>query len=156
MTLTTTNLEGLRLVHRGKVRETYEVDDRHLLLVATDRLSAFDVVFEQAIPDKGALLTRLSTWWFGELADLGPHGRDRVQGALTCALHGLLLGHVATHLAGEHQLPVAHRELAGGEHVRAAAHRRDVRRHGRRHLRHSEPELLEALLGGAHPLGRLK
>ena len=71
MTLTTTNLEGLRLVHRGKVRETYEVDDRHLLLVATDRLSAFDVVFEQAIPDKGALLTRLSTWWFGELADLG-------------------------------------------------------------------------------------
>ena len=71
MTLTTTNLEGLRLVHRGKVRETYEVDDRHLLLVATDRLSAFDVVFEQAIPDKGALLTRLSTWWFGELAHLG-------------------------------------------------------------------------------------
>jgi len=71
MTLTTTNLEGLRLVHRGKVRETYEVDDRHLLLVATDRLSAFDVVFEQAIPDKGALLTRLSTWWFRELAHLG-------------------------------------------------------------------------------------
>ena len=72
MTLTTTNLEGLRLVHRGKVRETYEVDERHLLLVATDRLSAFDVVFEQAIPDKGAVLTRLSTWWFGELAHLGP------------------------------------------------------------------------------------
>ena len=71
MTLTTTNLEGLRLVHRGKVRETYEVDDRHLLLVATDRLSAFDVVFEQAIPDKGAVLTRLSTWWFGELDSPG-------------------------------------------------------------------------------------
>jgi phosphoribosylaminoimidazole-succinocarboxamide synthase len=71
VTLTTTNLEGLRLVHRGKVRETYEVDDRHLLLVATDRLSAFDVVFEQAIPDKGAVLTRLSAWWFDELAHLG-------------------------------------------------------------------------------------
>jgi phosphoribosylaminoimidazole-succinocarboxamide synthase len=71
VTLTTTNLEGLRLVHRGKVRETYEVDDRHLLLVATDRLSAFDVVFEQAIPDKGAVLTRLSAWWFIELAHLG-------------------------------------------------------------------------------------
>ena len=71
MTLTTTNLEGLRLVHRGKVRETYEVDDRHLLLVATDRLSAFDVVFDQAIPDKGAVLTRLSAWWFEQLADLG-------------------------------------------------------------------------------------
>jgi phosphoribosylaminoimidazole-succinocarboxamide synthase len=71
VTLTTTNLEGLRLIHRGKVRETYEVDDRHLLLVATDRLSAFDVVFDQAIPDKGAVLTRLSAWWFGELAHLG-------------------------------------------------------------------------------------
>jgi phosphoribosylaminoimidazole-succinocarboxamide synthase len=64
-------IEGLPLVHRGKVRETYEVDDRHLLLVATDRLSAFDVVFEQPIPDKGAVLTRLSTWWFEQLAALG-------------------------------------------------------------------------------------
>jgi phosphoribosylaminoimidazole-succinocarboxamide synthase len=71
VTLTTTNLEGLRLVHRGKVRETYEVDDRHLLLVATDRLSAFDVVFDQAIPDKGAVLTQLSAWWFAELGHLG-------------------------------------------------------------------------------------
>lgn len=71
MTLMTTDLESLRLVHRGKVRETYEVDDRHLLLVATDRLSAFDVVFGQPIPDKGAVLTRLSAWWFDELADLG-------------------------------------------------------------------------------------
>jgi phosphoribosylaminoimidazole-succinocarboxamide synthase len=72
VTLTTTHLEGLTLVHRGKVRETYEVDDRHLLLVATDRLSAFDVVFDQAIPDKGAVLTRLSAWWFEQLAGLGP------------------------------------------------------------------------------------
>ncbi|HEX5040341.1 MAG TPA: phosphoribosylaminoimidazolesuccinocarboxamide synthase [Candidatus Limnocylindria bacterium] len=71
MTLTTTHLEGLALVHRGKVRETYEVDDRHLLLVATDRLSAFDVVFDQPIPDKGAVLTRLSAWWFEQLANLG-------------------------------------------------------------------------------------
>jgi phosphoribosylaminoimidazole-succinocarboxamide synthase len=71
MTLMTTNLEGLALVHRGKVRETYDVDDRHLLLIATDRLSAFDVVFEQPIPDKGAILTQLSAWWFAELADLG-------------------------------------------------------------------------------------
>jgi phosphoribosylaminoimidazole-succinocarboxamide synthase len=71
MTLTATHLEGLPLIHRGKVRETYEVDERHLLLVATDRLSAFDVVFDQPIPDKGAVLTRLSTWWFGELGHLG-------------------------------------------------------------------------------------
>ena len=71
MTLTTTHLEGLALVHRGKVRETYEVDDAHLLLVATDRLSAFDVVFDQPIPDKGAVLTRLSAWWFEQLGHLG-------------------------------------------------------------------------------------
>jgi phosphoribosylaminoimidazole-succinocarboxamide synthase len=71
MTMTTSHLEGLPLIHRGKVRETYEVDDRHLLLVATDRLSAFDVVFDQPIPDKGAVLTRLSTWWFAELSALG-------------------------------------------------------------------------------------
>ncbi|HJP71851.1 MAG TPA: phosphoribosylaminoimidazolesuccinocarboxamide synthase [Candidatus Limnocylindria bacterium] len=71
MTLTTTNLEGLELVHRGKVRETYRVDDAHLLLVATDRLSAFDVVFDQPIPDKGAVLTRLSAWWFEQLGSLG-------------------------------------------------------------------------------------
>ncbi|MGI8658641.1 MAG: phosphoribosylaminoimidazolesuccinocarboxamide synthase [Candidatus Limnocylindria bacterium] len=67
-----TDIEGLVRIHRGKVRDTYEVDDRHLLLVATDRLSAFDVVFPQPIPDKGAVLTRLSAWWFDELADLGP------------------------------------------------------------------------------------
>jgi phosphoribosylaminoimidazole-succinocarboxamide synthase len=67
----TIDLEGLPLIHRGKVRETYEVDDRHLLLVASDRLSAFDVVFDQPIPDKGAVLTRLSAWWFGELDHLG-------------------------------------------------------------------------------------
>jgi len=71
MTLMTTHIEGLPLIHRGKVRETYEVDDRHLLLVATDRISAFDVVFDQPIPDKGTVLTRLSAWWFEQLADLG-------------------------------------------------------------------------------------
>jgi len=71
-TLRESQIDGLRLIHRGKVRETYEVDDRHLLLVATDRLSAFDVVFDQPIPDKGAVLTRLSTWWFTHLAHLGP------------------------------------------------------------------------------------
>jgi len=71
MTLITSHVEGLPLVHRGKVRETYEVDERHLLLVATDRLSAFDVVFDQPIPDKGAVLSRLSAWWFEQLAAIG-------------------------------------------------------------------------------------
>ena len=67
-----THVEGLPLIHRGKVRETYAVGDDRLLLVATDRLSAFDVVFDQPIPDKGRLLTQLSACWFGRLASLGP------------------------------------------------------------------------------------
>ena len=62
----------LPLVARGKVRELYAVDDDHLLLVASDRLSAYDVVLPTAIPDKGAVLTGLSLWWFGQLADLVP------------------------------------------------------------------------------------
>jgi phosphoribosylaminoimidazole-succinocarboxamide synthase len=62
----------LPLVARGKVRELYAVDDDHLLLVASDRLSAYDVVLPTAVPDKGAVLTGLSVWWFEQLADLVP------------------------------------------------------------------------------------
>jgi len=72
MTMTRSSIPGLPLLHRGKVRETYALGDDRLLLVATDRLSAFDVVFEQPIPDKGRLLTQLSAWWFERLAQLGP------------------------------------------------------------------------------------
>jgi phosphoribosylaminoimidazole-succinocarboxamide synthase len=72
MTLLRSDIAGLPLLHRGKVRETYEVDDDRLLLVASDRLSAFDVVFDQPIPDKGRVLTGLSAWWFQRLAGLGP------------------------------------------------------------------------------------
>ncbi len=72
-TLLQTDIDGLPLIHRGKVRETYAVGDDRLLLVATDRLSAFDVVFDQPIPDKGRVLTQLSAWWFGQLTDLGPN-----------------------------------------------------------------------------------
>ena len=63
----------LRLVAKGKVRELYEVDDEHLLLVASDRLSAYDVVLPTVVPDKGAVLTGLSVWWFSQLADLVPN-----------------------------------------------------------------------------------
>ena len=62
----------LPLVARGKVRELYAVDDDHLLLVASDRLSAYDVVLPTPVPDKGAVLTGLSLWWSGQLADLVP------------------------------------------------------------------------------------
>jgi phosphoribosylaminoimidazole-succinocarboxamide synthase len=72
MTLLRSRVDGLELIHRGKVRETYRVDDTRLLLVATDRLSAFDVVFDQPIPDKGRVLTQLSAYWFARLDALGP------------------------------------------------------------------------------------
>src|ERR1700688_1556423 len=67
-----TNFPGLKLRGRGKVRDIYEVGDR-LLIVATDRLSAFDVVFPTPIPDKGRVLTQLSLFWFEKLADVVPN-----------------------------------------------------------------------------------
>jgi len=62
----------LALFRRGKVREVYEVDPEHLLLVASDRVSAFDVVMAEAIPHKGAVLTQISAFWFETLADVIP------------------------------------------------------------------------------------
>jgi phosphoribosylaminoimidazole-succinocarboxamide synthase len=59
-----TNIENLELIARGKVRDIYRIDDEHMLIVSTDRLSAFDVVFSQTIPNKGALLTQVSNFWF--------------------------------------------------------------------------------------------
>lgn len=68
-----TELSGLRLMNRGKVRDVYEVDDAHLLLVATDRLSAFDVVLPDPIPGKGVILTQLSLFWFDLLRGTTEH-----------------------------------------------------------------------------------
>lgn len=67
-----TNFPGLKLRGRGKVRDLYEVGDK-LLIVATDRLSAFDVVLPTPIPDKGRVLTQLSLFWFRKLADIVPN-----------------------------------------------------------------------------------
>jgi phosphoribosylaminoimidazole-succinocarboxamide synthase len=66
-------VEGARHLHSGKVRELYELGDGRLLMVATDRISAYDVVLEPAIPDKGIILTRLSLWWFEQLRPLVPN-----------------------------------------------------------------------------------
>ncbi len=59
-----TDLKSLPLIHRGKVRDIYAVGDKHMLIVTTDRLSAFDVILPTAIPGKGAILTRVSNFWF--------------------------------------------------------------------------------------------
>ncbi len=67
-----THLAGVKLLARGKVRDIYDFGDR-LLLVATDRLSAFDVVLPTPIPDKGRVLTQLSLFWFQQLSDVVPN-----------------------------------------------------------------------------------
>lgn len=68
-----TQLDGLQLRHRGKVRDIYDLDDRHLLIVTTDRLSAFDVIMNEPVPGKGEVLTRVSNFWFRRYADLVPN-----------------------------------------------------------------------------------
>ncbi|HEY8549456.1 MAG TPA: phosphoribosylaminoimidazolesuccinocarboxamide synthase [Vicinamibacterales bacterium] len=68
-----TDFADLTLHRRGKVRDVYEVDDDHLLIVATDRISAFDYVLGSGIPDKGRVLTQLSAFWFDFLRDIVPN-----------------------------------------------------------------------------------
>ena len=69
-TVLETSFSDLKLFHRGKVRDVYEIDDERLLLVATDRLSAFDVVLPTPIEHKGRVLTQLSAFWFEKLKDI--------------------------------------------------------------------------------------
>ncbi len=69
-TLVQSDLPGLDLRHRGKVRDVFDLGDGRLLMVATDRLSAFDVVLPDPIPGKGEMLTQISNFWFGKTADI--------------------------------------------------------------------------------------
>jgi phosphoribosylaminoimidazole-succinocarboxamide synthase len=87
-----TNLPGLP-VRRGKVRDVYDLGDR-LLIVATDRISAYDVIMPTAIPDKGRLLTGLSLWWFDFLSDITPNhliSADAAQMGPIAAAHAAAL-----------------------------------------------------------------
>ena len=72
-------IDGATHLHSGKVRDLYRIDGGehagHLLMVASDRISAFDYVLETTIPDKGEILTRMSLWWFDQLVDLVPQPR---------------------------------------------------------------------------------
>ncbi|NRQ49415.1 phosphoribosylaminoimidazolesuccinocarboxamide synthase [Aeromicrobium stalagmiti] len=67
------DIPGATHLHSGKVRDLYEVESGHLLMVASDRISAFDFILTPGIPDKGEILTRMSLWWFDQLADLIPN-----------------------------------------------------------------------------------
>ena len=66
-------LRGLKKIHQGKVRDIYDVDAEHLLIVTTDRLSAFDVVLPDPIPSKGEVLTQISLFWFAKTRHLVPN-----------------------------------------------------------------------------------
>ncbi len=72
-TLLQSELPGLDLVHRGKVRDVYALPGDRLLIVASDRLSAFDVVLPDPVPGKGEMLTRMSNFWFSETSDMMPN-----------------------------------------------------------------------------------
>ena len=67
--MSTTDLKGLKLFNKGKVRDVYEVDN-YLLIIATDRISAFDVIMPNPIPGKGEILTRMSVFWFNRMKDI--------------------------------------------------------------------------------------
>jgi phosphoribosylaminoimidazole-succinocarboxamide synthase len=99
-----TDLQGLKLFRRGKVRDVYEVGDQ-LLMIATDRISAFDVVLPTPIPMKGAILTQLSRFWFGMMKDVVPHHLvtadvDEFPAALRCYRDVLRLRSMLTVKAG--------------------------------------------------------
>jgi phosphoribosylaminoimidazole-succinocarboxamide synthase len=68
-----TSLQSLKLLHRGKVRDLYAVDAERLLIVQTDRLSAFDVILPTPVPGKGRVLTEMSNFWFGKLRHVIPN-----------------------------------------------------------------------------------
>ena len=69
----TSNALSLKKIYSGKVRDLYEIDDKRMLMVATDRLSAFDVILAEPIPEKGKILTAISNFWFEKLSALVPN-----------------------------------------------------------------------------------
>ncbi len=85
--LLTTSITSLPLVSRGKVRDNYAVGDDLLLMVATDRISAFDVVMGQGIPGKGEMLTRISCFWFELLQDVVPNHLTNIDPESVVAAH---------------------------------------------------------------------
>jgi len=71
--LHTSSLTSLKLHYRGKVRDIYQIDDEHWLIIASDRVSAFDVILPNVIPGKGKLLTQLALFWFDRMSDVVPN-----------------------------------------------------------------------------------
>lgn len=83
----TSQLQGLKLIHQGKVRDIYDLDSQHLLIVTTDRISAFDVVMPTPIPGKGEILSRMTQFWMNKTAHILPNQltqRVRPSDVLSC------------------------------------------------------------------------
>ena len=72
-TLYTSSIQSLPLLSKGKVRDVYAIGDDQLLMITTDRLSAFDVVMSQPIPEKGIILNQMANFWFDKLAGIIPN-----------------------------------------------------------------------------------
>ena len=87
-TIAPPEITRLPLVYRGKVRDLYAVDDQHLLMVASDRLSAFDVILPTIIPGKGAVLTAVSNFWFARTHPIIPNHLHLATKTLLEALPG--------------------------------------------------------------------
>ena len=96
-TLFESNVPSLELVNRGKVRDVYALDDERLMIVTSDRLSAFDVVLPDPIPGKGEVLTRISNFWFGRTGDIIPN--HLLDTDVTSAVAGLADAEILRHRA---------------------------------------------------------
>ncbi|MEH6368122.1 phosphoribosylaminoimidazolesuccinocarboxamide synthase [Pseudomonas marincola] len=85
--MTTPTSLSLKKIYSGKVRDLYEIDDKRMLMVATDRLSAFDVILDEPIPEKGKILTSISNFWFDKLAGVVPNHftGDKVEDVVSAA-----------------------------------------------------------------------
>jgi phosphoribosylaminoimidazole-succinocarboxamide synthase len=92
--MTTPSTLSLKKIYSGKVRDLYEIDAERMLMVATDRLSAFDVILPQPIPDKGKILTAISNFWFAKLAGIVPDHftGDKVEDVVPAAELALVEG----------------------------------------------------------------
>ena len=87
-TMLTAEAPGLAVFRRGKVRDTFELEDGSLLMVSTDRISAFDVVLPTPIPGKGQVLTEMSRWWFARTEPIVPNHLEMSTPELPAALSG--------------------------------------------------------------------
>ena len=111
--MSTATTLSLKKIYSGKVRDLYEIDDKRMLMVATDRLSAFDVILNEPIPEKGKILTSISNFWFDKLAALVPNHftGDKVEDVVSAAELPLVEGRA---VAAKRLKPVAVEAIVRG------------------------------------------